>query len=33
MNAVLDGRLFKDAVTDGYHDNVRSLWEKFIKVA
>jgi hypothetical protein len=33
MNAVLDGRLFKDAVTDGYHDNVRSLWEKFIKAA
>jgi hypothetical protein len=31
MNAILDGRSFKDAVTAGYYDNVRSLWEKFIK--
>jgi hypothetical protein len=31
MNAVLDDRPFKDAVTVGYHDNVRSLWDKFIK--
>jgi hypothetical protein len=28
MNAILDGRPFTEAVTIGYHDNVRSLWEK-----
>jgi hypothetical protein len=31
MNAILDDRPFTEAVTIGYHDNVRSLWEKFIK--
>lgn len=31
MNAILDGRPFAAAVTTGYHDNVRSLWEKFLK--
>jgi hypothetical protein len=31
MNAILDDRPFAEAVTVGYHDNVRSLWEKFIK--
>jgi hypothetical protein len=31
MNAVLDDRPFAEAVTASYHDNVRSLWEKFIK--
>jgi hypothetical protein len=31
MNAILDDRPFAEAVTIGYHDNVRSLWEKFIK--
>ena len=31
MNAILDDRPFVDAMTIGYHDNVGSLWEKFIK--
>jgi hypothetical protein len=31
MKAILDDRPFPEAVTIGYHDNVRSLWEKFIK--
>jgi len=31
MNAILDGRPFVEAVTVGYHDDVRSLWEAFIK--
>jgi hypothetical protein len=31
MNAILADRPFTEAVTVGYHDNVRSLWEKFIK--
>jgi len=31
MNAILDGRPFAEAVTVGYHDDVRSLWEAFIK--
>jgi hypothetical protein len=31
MNAILDDRPFTEAVTVGYHDDVRSLWEKFIK--
>jgi hypothetical protein len=31
INAILDGRPFKDAVTAGYRDDVRSLWEKFVK--
>jgi hypothetical protein len=31
LNAILDDRPFTEAVTIGYHDNVRSLWEKFIK--
>jgi hypothetical protein len=31
MNAILDDRPFTEAVTIGYHDNVWSLWEKFIK--
>ena len=30
MAAILDGRPFAEAVTVGYHDNVRSLWQKFI---
>ena len=30
MNAILDGRPFAEAMTVGYHDNVRSLWQKFI---
>jgi hypothetical protein len=29
MNAILDGRAFAEAVTTGYHDDVRSLWQKF----
>jgi hypothetical protein len=31
MNAVLDDRAFTEAVAIGYHDNVASLWEKFVK--
>jgi hypothetical protein len=31
MNAMLDGRPFAEAVTVGYHDNIRSLWQKFTK--
>jgi hypothetical protein len=31
MNAILDGRAFAEAVNVGYHDEVRSLWQKFIK--
>jgi hypothetical protein len=31
MRAILDGRSYKDAVDVGYHDNVHSLWEKFVK--
>jgi hypothetical protein len=31
MNAILDGHTFAEAVTVGYHDDVRSLWQKFIK--
>jgi hypothetical protein len=30
MNAILDGRPFKEAITVGHHDDVRSLWQKFI---
>jgi hypothetical protein len=30
MNAILDDHPFTEAVTVGYHDNVRSLWEKFV---
>jgi hypothetical protein len=31
MNATLDGRAFAEAVTVGYHDDIGSLWQKFIK--
>jgi len=31
MKAILDARPFTEAVTIGYHDNVRSLWEKFTR--
>jgi hypothetical protein len=31
MNAILDHRAFAEAVTVGYHDDVRSLWQQFIK--
>jgi hypothetical protein len=33
MNAILDGRPFREAVTLGYHDDVRSLWDKFLKTS
>ena len=29
MNAILDGRPFVEAVDVGYHQDVRSLWQKF----
>jgi hypothetical protein len=32
MNAILDGRPFAEAMSVGYHGDVRSLWEAFIKV-
>ena len=31
MQAILDDHSFADAVAAGYHDDERSLWEKFIK--
>jgi len=31
MNAILDDRPFMEAMTIGYHDSVRSLWQKFIE--
>jgi hypothetical protein len=31
MNAILDGRSFAEAMSVGYHDDVRSLWQEFIK--
>jgi hypothetical protein len=31
MNAILDDHPFTEAVSVGYHDDVRSLWQKFIK--
>ncbi len=31
MNAILDGHTFAEAVDVGYHDDVRSLWQQFIK--
>ena len=30
MNAILDDRPFAEAVTVGYHEDVRSLWQKFV---
>jgi hypothetical protein len=30
MDAIFDGRTFAQAVTIGYHDDARSLWQKFI---
>jgi hypothetical protein len=32
MNAILNGRPFVEAVDTGYHQDVRSLWEKFATV-
>jgi hypothetical protein len=31
MSAFLDGRAFAEAVDVGYHDDVRSLWQQFVK--
>jgi hypothetical protein len=31
MNAILDDHSFTEAVAVGYHDDVRSLWDKFVK--
>jgi hypothetical protein len=33
MNAILDGQPFKDAFAASYHDDARSLWEKFVGAA
>jgi hypothetical protein len=30
LGAILDGRSFAEAVNAGYHDDVRSLWRKFV---
>jgi hypothetical protein len=30
LGAILDGRSFAEAVDAGYHDDVRSLWRKFV---
>ena len=32
MNAILDARPFAEAVAEGYHQDVHSLWEKFAQV-
>jgi hypothetical protein len=31
MNVLFDDRAFAQAVTIGYHGDVRSLWQKFIE--
>jgi hypothetical protein len=31
MSSILDGRAFAEAVDVGYHQDVRSLWQQFIK--
>jgi hypothetical protein len=31
MGAILGGRAFAEAVDAGYHEDVRSLWQKFVK--
>jgi hypothetical protein len=31
MNTILDGRAFAEAVDVGYHDDLRSLWQQFVK--
>jgi hypothetical protein len=33
MNAMLDGRPFVEAVAAGYHQDVRSLWQKFAQTS
>ena len=33
MSAILDGRAFADAVSEGYHSDVRTLWRKFVEVS
>jgi hypothetical protein len=33
MSAILDGRVFTVAMDVGYHDDVRSLWQQFVKAA
>jgi hypothetical protein len=30
LSAILDGRSFAEAVDTGYHEDVRSLWRKFV---
>ena len=30
LGAILDGRTFAEAIDAGYHDDVRSLWKKFV---
>jgi hypothetical protein len=31
MKTILDGHAFAEAVDAGYHDDIRSLWQRFIK--
>jgi hypothetical protein len=31
LSAILDGRTFAEAIDVGYHRDVRSLWQQFIK--
>ena len=33
MNAILDGRPFAEAVTEGYHRDVHSLWQEFAEAS
>ena len=30
LGAILDGHSFAEAIDAGYHDDVRSLWKKFV---
>jgi hypothetical protein len=30
MNAILNGSTFAEAMTIGYHDDMQSLWQKFM---
>jgi hypothetical protein len=33
LGAILDGRSFAEAFDTGYHDDVRSLWQQFVKAS
>jgi hypothetical protein len=31
MNAILDGGSFAEAIAVAYHEDIRSLWKKFVQ--